>query len=244
MTDREQQIETVQQWVTELQRYKPATDAYADQALANIVKMIQPRQINPPVVLAVFDGNHSRNMQGQARTTVLKKVNQVLRRRVSVLSKSLLVRDLAISRLKLLLQEQIRESKHAQSAERDQRAWMEALRDTVATMSSTLALDKVLDHILDSLSRVTPYDGANVLYIESDLVHVVSQRGYVDKDAEKEWLKQLIPITQLAALQQLMDIGKPLAIPETTTSALWIGFPGQPWIHSNVIAPIRLKDEI
>lgn len=146
--------------------------------------------------------------------------------------------------LKIQLEEQLEENKRTQLLEREQRALTEALRDTIATMSSTLDLNKVLDQILETVGRVTPYDGANVLFVESDLVHVVRQRGYVEKSQEKEWLNQRIPITKLAALQQLMDIGKPLAIPDTSVSPMWIGFPGLDWIHSNVIVPIRLKDKV
>jgi two-component system nitrate/nitrite sensor histidine kinase NarX len=82
------------------------------------------------------------------------------------------------------------------------------------------------------------------LFVESDLVHVVRQRGYVEKSLEAEWLKQRIPLTKLAVLQQMMDLGEPLAISDTTTSSQWIGFPGADWIQSNVIAPIRVKDKV
>jgi signal transduction histidine kinase len=111
-------------------------------------------------------------------------------------------------------------------------------------MSSTFDLDKILDHILDTVARVTPYDGANVLFVESDLVRVVRQRGYIEKGLDKDWLNQRIPITKLAALQQLIQIGKPLAIADTTTSPMWIGFPDLDWVNSNVIAPIRSNSKI
>jgi len=142
------------------------------------------------------------------------------------------------------LQAQIEENIRTRTLEQEQRVLTEALRDTIATMSSTLDLSKVLDQILDTIGRVTPYDGANVLFVESDLVHVVRQRGYVEKEKEEAWLSQRIPLTKLAALQQLMDVGKPLAIPDTSTSSMWIGFPGLDWIRSNVVVPIRLKDKI
>ena len=146
--------------------------------------------------------------------------------------------------LEMQLQLQVEENKRTQTLEHEQRALTEALRDTIATMSSTLDLNKVLDQILDTVERVTPYDGANVLFVESDLVHIVRQRGYVEKGQEKDWLNQRIPITKLAVLQQMMDLGKPLAIPDTTASSMWIGFPELDWIHSNVIVPIRLKDKV
>src|SRR5512141_928735 len=146
--------------------------------------------------------------------------------------------------LEMQLHAQLEENKRTQTLEREQRALTEALRDTIATMSSTLDLNKVLDQILDTVGRVTPYDGANVLFIESDLIHIVRQRGYAEKGQEQAWLDQRIPITKLAILQQMMDLGEPVAIPDTSASSMWIGFPGLDWIRSNVIAPIRLKDKV
>jgi signal transduction histidine kinase len=147
--------------------------------------------------------------------------------------------------LEIKCQTQLEEIKRTLELEREQRALTEALRDTIATMSSTLDLNKVLDQILDTIGQaVTPYDGANVIIVESDLVHVVRQRGYVEPAHEKEWLSQRIPITKLAVLQQMMAIGKALAIPDTSASSMWIGLPAVEWIHSNVIAPIRLRDQV
>lgn len=148
------------------------------------------------------------------------------------------------SKLNQRLQEQIEVQKRTQLLEQEERILTEALRDTLATLSSTIDLEKILDHILDTVKRVTPYDGANILLVESDLIRVAHQKGYVEKGADKDWLTQRIPLAKLAALQQLMDMGKPLAIPDTTTSSMWIGFPGLEWINSNVIAPIRSNGKI
>lgn len=142
------------------------------------------------------------------------------------------------------LQKQIDEQKRTQAFEQEERILTEALRDTLATMSSTLDLEKILDHILDTVKRVTPYDGANILLVESDLIRVAHQKGYTEKGADKDWLRQRIPIAKLATVQQLIEIGKPVAIPDTTTSPMWIGFPGLEWINSNVIAPIRSNGKV
>lgn len=139
---------------------------------------------------------------------------------------------------------QIEEQKRTQTVEKEERILTEALRDTLTAMSSTLDLDKILDHILDTVRRITPYDGANVLLVESDLVHVVRQRGYSDKGADVSWSNQRIPVAKLAVLQQLIDIGKPVAIPDTATSPMWIGFPDLAWVNSNVIVPIRSNGKI
>lgn len=166
-----------------------------------------------------------------------------LRQSYDDLASQLRVQTTEVARLRRLLRTQIEEHKQTQAREKEQRILKEALRDTVAAMSNTLDLNKVLDHILDTIKRVTHYDGANVMFVESDLIHVARQRGYVEKGAEEDWLKQPIPIARLAALQHMMDLGKPLATPHTVASSSWLGLPGSDWINSNVIAPIRIKNQ-
>jgi len=218
MSDPHEKIEAVQAWINDL-RQSRVTDPEAfnatEELLSTVLDLIRPGNAHRSSDAPIFDSPSDLEKRVQA----LILINQ----------------DLL---------EEINEAKHAHGLEQEARALADALRDTLATMSSTLDLDKILDHILDTIGRVTPYDGANVLLVESDLVHVVRQRGYVEKEQEKEWLSQRISTTKLATLQQLMDIGKPLAIADTTTSPMWIGFPDLDWVHSNVIAPIRSNGKI
>ncbi|MCL4253068.1 MAG: GAF domain-containing sensor histidine kinase [Anaerolineae bacterium] len=142
------------------------------------------------------------------------------------------------------LQEQVVEYKRIQTIEKEERAFTEALRDTLATMSNMQDLDKILDHILNTVGQVTAYDGANILLVESDLVRVVRQRGYIEEQKEEDWVNRHIPMMKLAILQQLMDIGTPVVIADTSTSPMWIGFPNLKWVNSNLIAPIRSNGKI
>ncbi len=191
------------------------------------------------ILAALIEANRTLTSQIAERETT--EIN--LRQAYTDLADQLQAQTEEVARLKRLLQEQIEEHKRIQARELEQRILKEALQETVAAMSNTLDLDKVLDHILDTVKRVTPYDGANVLFIESDLVHVVRQRGYHEKGVEEDWLKQPIPLARLAALQRMMDMGTPLATPNTINSSIGFSFPGSNWINSNVIAPIRLKDK-
>jgi len=257
----DQKIEAIQVWIDKL-RQSRATDSAvlnaSETTLSDIVQLIHPfvTPISPPT--GSFEPYADMKRQIQQQTAALIRSSRVLKsqiieREVSVskllnafddLERHLHDHVADHARLDQRLEAQIDECERLQDVEREERALSEALRDTLATMSGTLDLGKILDHILDSVGRVTPYDGANVLLVESDLVHVVRQRGYVAKEVEREWLKQRIPVTKLATLQQLIDIGKPLAIPDTTTSPMWIGFPNLAWVNSNVIAPIRSNGKI
>ncbi|NWF68401.1 MAG: GAF domain-containing protein [Chloroflexi bacterium] len=261
MSDLNEKIEAIQSWINALQQNQP-TDAAALNAtttvLSEIVDLIQ--QGTGPTLsehdISETYAELERQVQEQTaaltRATVALKSQiteretaaRKLRKAYNHLEAHLQEHIAYQSRLNQRLQEQIEAQKRTQALEQGERALTEALRDTLATMSSTLDLDKILDHILDTIKRVTPYDGANVLFVESDLVRVVRQRGYIEKGLEKAWLSQRIPLAKLVALQQLIEIGKPLAIADTTTSPMWIGFPGLDWVNSNVTAPIRANGTI
>jgi signal transduction histidine kinase len=256
MPDLNERIETLQQWINELQRSRttdPVKFGTEEAVLSEILELIHAGNARP-----VSETYADLELQVQEQTAALTRATNALKRQITEretaarkLRKA--YNDLEVhlqdhlayqSTLNQRLQEQIDEQKRTQALEEEERALTEALRDTLATMSSTLDLDKILDHILDTIGRVTPYDGANVLLVESDLVRMVRQKGYREKGLEKAWLNRRIPITKLAILQQLIDVGKPLAIPDTTTSPMWIGFPDLDWVSSNVIAPIRSNGKI
>jgi signal transduction histidine kinase len=262
MSDLTEKIEAVQTWINELQR-NSATDPVSfkptEAVLSEILDLIQQgaggggsserdisetyadleRQVQEQTA-ALTQATSALKSQITERETAARK----LRKAYNNLEMHLQEHIVYQSKLNQRLQEQIDEQKRTQALEQEERILTEALRDTLATMSSTLDLDKILDHILDSVRRVTPYDGANVLFVESDLVRVVRQRGYIEKGLDSDWLNQQIPITKLMALQQLITTGKPLAIADTTTSPMWIGFPGLDWVNSNVVAPIRSNGKI
>lgn len=261
MSDLNEQIETIRNWINELQRShvtEPAEVGAARAALDEMVTVIQRRTMRTESERLLSDTYADLERQVQDQTTALNEATRMLRSQISereTAAQNLreaynnlevhLQEHIAYqSKLNQRLQEQIEDQKRTQVLEHEERALTEALRDTLATMSSTFDLDKILDHILDTVKRVTPYDGANVLLVESDLVRVARQKGYGETDSDHTWLNQRIPLTKLATLQQLIDLGKPVAIPDTVGSPLWIGFPGLDWVSSNVTAPIRSNGRV
>ncbi len=258
MMSTNQKIEAVQTWITALQHADPTVLNKSDNVLSEVLDLIQRVNARSPTEKDRAETYYDLELQVQEQTAALTRAtntlkNQIDERETAARKLRKAYNDLEAhlrehieyqSRLNQRLQEEIDEQKRTLVLEQEERALTEALRDTLATMSSTLDLDKILDHILDTIRKVTPYDGANVLLVESDLVRVARQSGYVEKVDEKEWLNQRIPLTKLAILQQLIDIGRPLAIPDTAASGMWMGFPGSDWVNSNVIAPIRSNGKI
>lgn len=261
MQDISEKIEAVQQWINELQQMQsadPVTFNAKNPMLNQIVELIQGGTDRPSSEQAISETYDDLERQVQEQSAALNRATNALKSQIDEretaarkLRKAYndleahLQEHLAYqSRLNQRLQEQIAEHDRLQLLEREERALTEALRDTLATMSSTLDLDKILDHILATVERVTPYDGANILLVESDLIRVARHKGYVGTGTEQALLDQRIPLAKLATLQQLMDIGKPLAIPDITNSSMWMGFPGLEWINSNVSAPIRANGKV
>ncbi len=263
MDNLNEKITTIQTWIDDLRRNQDGnplvTDASDEDTLVNAVfDMLRIGNSQPPVDpgLSVNYADLERQVEeqtaalSQATTALKSQINEretaarKLRKAYNNLEKHLQEHIAYQTQLNQRLQEQINAQKQTQALEHEERVLTEALRDTLATISSTLDLDKILDHILDTVRRITPYDGANILFVESDLVRIVRQRGYVEKGSDQKWLTQRIPVKKLVALQELIEIGKPLAIADTTASPLWIGFPDLDWVNSNVIAPIRLNGEI
>ena len=261
MNDHNEKIEAVQTWLNDIRQNRatdPVTSSATEVVLNEILGLIQQGTARMSSEREISETYANLERQVQEQTAALNRATNALKSQINErettarkLRKAYndlethLQEHLAYqSRLNQRLQEQIDEQKRTQVLEQEERALTEALRDTLATMSSTVDLDKILDHILDTVKRVWPYDGANVLLVESDLVRVARQKRYIEKGIEIESSNQRIPIAKLAVLQQLMEMGKPLAIPDTTTSPMWVGFPDMDWVQSNVIAPIRANGKI
>jgi signal transduction histidine kinase len=253
MTGIQEKIAAIQVWINEVQ-LNPATES----KLNEILELIYPAENQNLSDEALSETALDLAKRVQEQTSVLSQANSAMKEQIiehetaeirlrkahSDLELRLQDHIGDLSRLNHVLQIQIKEQERNQIIEMEERALTDALRNTLATIGSTLDLGKVLDKILDNLGQVTPYDGANVLLIEADLVRIVRQRGYSNTTVDNTSLKQRIPSAKLAILQQLIEMGKPVAIADTSSSPLWIGFPDFKWVNSNVIAPIRSNGKI
>ena len=105
----------------------------------------------------------------------------------------------------------ITERKRIESAEREQRALAEALRDTAAALTSSLALDVVLDRILSNVGRVVPHHEANIMLIAGNQLHIV--RGSGEPGVTRtEILGDAAQWERLSFMQSIMASGVPMVI--------------------------------
>ncbi len=107
--------------------------------------------------------------------------------------------------------------KRAALAEWDQRQFAEAIARIALTLNSTLDLPRVLEHILDTLSQVVPYDTVNIMLVRDRQARVVGMRGFDDDALMQmgEVLRQLsLPLDQHPDLDTMMRTHEPLIIPQ------------------------------
>jgi two-component system nitrate/nitrite sensor histidine kinase NarX len=138
----------------------------------------------------------------------------------------------------------ITERKRIEAAEQEQRALAEALRDTAAALSSTLDLDKVLDHVLDNVSRVVPHEAANVVLLQEGKLRMMRYRGYkqVEVNALREFSRRVAD--EIPTFRQIMETHKPLIVNNVETAPIWTKNLSFAHIQSFLGVPIILNNEV
>lgn len=130
--------------------------------------------------------------------------------------------------------------------EQEQRIFAEALHDTAAAINSALTLDEVLAQVLAHVDRVSPYDAANIMLLDSDkkIARVAKARGYLERGLEQFVSEMGLDVTQTPNLRKMMATHQPLAIPVVKESEDWTQFRESEWIESHVSAPIMREQEV
>ena len=144
-----------------------------------------------------------------------------------------------------LEQKRLRDAnRRAVAAESEQRVLAEALREASAALNSTLQLDEVLDRILMQVERVLPYDAANVMLIEDDLLRIVRGRGYEEHGSWESLVSQHIPVGDLPTIAEVIRTQEPVVVPDTELNPDWVAIPETAWVRSFISAPIRSGEQV
>jgi GAF domain-containing protein len=128
----------------------------------------------------------------------------------------------------------------SETAEREQRALAEALRDTTAALNSTLDQSEVLDRILTDVGRVVPHDSANILLIENGIARVARSRA---AQHTSDFVGNYV-VHEVANLRKILETGQPVIVSDAHAYPGWASSPEIEWIRANVGAPIRIKGQI
>jgi len=131
-------------------------------------------------------------------------------------------------------------------SEREQRRLAESLRDTAVKINSTLDFDQALDHILDAVERVVPYEAVSLLLLDraAGVVRLARYRGVGERKPAPSGLARPIPAVKLPALRQIVETREPLVVPDARLFPGWADVAGLGWVRSFVSVPIWNQGEL
>jgi len=138
----------------------------------------------------------------------------------------------------------ITEPVQAEEALRRERDLAEALAEATAALTATLDFERVLDVILNQVSQVVPNDATNIMLIEDDQARIVRGRGYERFGTEGFVATVVYRISELPNLQQMLQSGEPMVIPDTATYPGWDQSPETKWLRSYAASPIIVHDKV
>jgi len=135
----------------------------------------------------------------------------------------------------------ITEKKRVEKNERDQRIFLEALRDTSEALNSDLDFDSLLERILINAERVIHSDTGAILMMENGLLRVVRTRGYADRGIQDLTYHEPFSIEKMQNMAWMADTGLPLAISDTSNYAAWNPLPENEWVRSYIGMPLTVR---
>jgi PAS domain S-box-containing protein len=141
----------------------------------------------------------------------------------------------------LTVVEDITERKALEAAEREQRALSEALYEIATVLHTTLNLPEVLEHILEQVERVVPYDSANVMLVDAAGVRMVRRRQTIPTEEGNECCMRVEDAPNLRAMQ---TTGEPFIIADIQADPQWENLCCAAWARSYVGVPIQSQNQI
>ena len=129
-------------------------------------------------------------------------------------------------------------------AEREQRVFAEALRDTAGALSTSLDLAQVLDRILENVGRVTAHDAADIMLVEGSTARVARYRGYDEYRLRDTITTFELSIETTPTLKEMITTGQPLVVPNTAQYAGWLRLPDMEWLHSYISFPLIIEGNV
>ncbi len=130
------------------------------------------------------------------------------------------------------------------NAELNQRELAEALAQAAASVSSSLELEDVLDHILEQTLRVAPGQAANIMMIDDNNTRIIRHRGYEKYIADTSVIRNLEPDTTWPVFQKMYTQESPVLIADTSADPRWTRLPETQWVRSYVGIPLKVDQQV
>lgn len=132
--------------------------------------------------------------------------------------------------------------KAAEAAEREQHQFAAALRDSLAALTGSFTVERVMQQILEAAAIVVPSAAGSIILFEGAYGHVAYLRGFTP-EAQAYFKEYRFPIADLANKHAPAN-KQPYFVPDTQTAPDWIPLPVTAWIRSSIGIPIAIRGEV
>ncbi|MEZ4728273.1 MAG: PAS domain S-box protein [Caldilineaceae bacterium] len=132
--------------------------------------------------------------------------------------------------------------KQAEEAERAQRRLAEALRNSLAALTSSLDVERVMAQILASAATVVPSEAGSIILFEKEGGRVAYTRGFMP-DAVTFFADYRFPVGPRRTGGIFVD-KQPYFVPDTEVCQEWVPLAANAWIRSSIGTPIEIRGEV
>jgi len=215
------------------ERMAPVRDLMRERNVASI--LLVPLFIRDEIVGTIGLDSYTRREHSTAEIAVAQNVAMAVGQ------------ALDNARLYSATQHELTVRKQAEEAEREQRTFAEALRDTANALNSTLNLEDVFDRILTNASRVVPHDAVNVMLLDPTrtTARIVRAAGYERFVPNPERILTIpFRISDTPNIQEILRTHAPTIIVDTRNYTGWVDLPESAWIRSYLGVPIRSRGRV
>ncbi len=131
-----------------------------------------------------------------------------------------------------------------EEALQQERDLAKALGEAVAVLGTTLDIEKVLDHILEQVSRVIPNEAMNIMLIRNGDAYISRAKGYEHFNLQEKLSGTRFKISEFSNLKQMEETREPLNIANTAKTPEWVRIEGEEFINSYAGVPIIIRNKV
>ncbi len=142
-------------------------------------------------------------------------------------------------------QAEIIERKRAEAAEREQRQFAEALRETAILLNQQLSVSELFETIIDTIGTIVKVqDSVSIIVMSEDGTRgtVVQDKGFESHGGSVIGLE--LDFTDSPSKQHLIQEHQTILIKDTQTSEFWVYHPSTDWIRSHISIPVYVPDKV
>lgn len=121
-----------------------------------------------------------------------------------------------------------------------QRRQAETLRETAKILNFSLDIQRLLGLIIDQLGRVVQFDSASVMLVSGEQLTIAAHRGL----RLPEQLNIPSQINAYPHIREVIDLRRPVIIPDTYCDPRWLSLPEETNIRSWLGVPLTGRDTV